>query len=102
MTYKRLPQPTVSAVGTVNYTITKPRLSQRLMGEVVVGAGSGTVSVQFSGSNDGTNYTNIGSAVTTTNRAVNLTPANEIYLFYRAGITISTNTKVTDVIFYSN
>lgn len=102
MFYKRLPQPTVSAVGTVNYTITKESKAQQVMAEVVLGAGTGTVSVQFSGSNDNTNFTNIGSAVTATTRNVNLSPANGIYLYYRAIITISTNTKVTDVIFYTN
>lgn len=93
--------PTVSAVGTTNNDITRPfRANGAVMAEVVVGAGSGTTSVQFQGSNDGTNYTNIGSAVTSTDRDVALAPNNEVYLYYRAAITVSTNTKITDVTFY--
>lgn len=92
--------PTVSAVGAVNRDVTRPFDCVSVMAQVVLGAGSGTVSVAFQGSNDGTNYTAIGSAITATNRAVPLAPNNEVFQFYRAAITISTNTKVTDVNFY--
>ena len=102
MFYRKLSQPSISAVGTTVYTITKESKSQVAMGEVVLGAGSGTVSVQFAGSNDGTNFTNIGSAVTSTTRNVSLNSSTEIYLYYRATIIISTNTKITDVAFYTN
>lgn len=102
MTYKRYSQPQLSAVGVIEQTITKPRLAVKAMAEVVIGAGAGTSSVQLSGSNDGTNFTNIGSAITSTNRAVALSPNNEVFLFYRATTTIATDTKETDVIFYFN
>lgn len=93
--------PQVSAVGTTNNDITRPFNANGLvMGEVVVGAGSGTTSVQFQGSNDGTNYTNIGSAVTSTDRDVALSANGEVYQYYRAAITVSTDTKETDVTFY--
>lgn len=97
----KISQPQVSAVGTTNLTITRPfRANGNVMAEVVVGAGSGTVSVQFQGSNDGTNYTAIGSAVTSTDRDVALSPNGEVYLYYRAVVTVSTDTKATDVAFY--
>lgn len=91
--------PTVSAVQTHTFTYSRPFDTIRVMGEIVLGAGTGTVSAQFSGSNDGTNFTSIGSAVTATTRNVNLEPANEVYQYYRVAITISTNTRVVDTKF---
>jgi len=93
---KILSTPQVSSVATHTYTFARPFGTVREMAEVVLGAGSGTVSVQFSGSNDGTNFTNIGSAITSTTRNVSLSPAQEVYDFYKIAITISTNTKVVD------
>lgn len=89
-----------SAVGTTNADITRPFDVSHGMAEVVLGAGTGTVSVQFRGSNDGTNYTDIGSAVTSTTRNVSLTSSTTVYQFYRAVTTISTSTKVVDITFY--
>lgn len=102
MNYLRYPQAPLSAVAVTTQTIAKPRLAQNAMAEVVVGTGSGTTSIQFSGSNDGTNFTNIGSAVTATNRAVALNPDGQVYSTYRAVTTTITNTKATQVIFYFN
>lgn len=100
MAFIRINTPTRSAVGSTNADITRPYDSVNAMAEVVLGAGTGTVSIQFSGSNDGTNYTSIGSAITSTNRSIPLSPNGEAFQFYRAATTISTNTKVTDITFY--
>jgi hypothetical protein len=89
-----------SAVATTNADITRPFDATHGMAEVVLGAGSGTVSVQFKGSNDGTIYTDIGSAVTATTRNVSLATSTTVYQYYRAECVISTNTKVVDITFY--
>lgn len=91
--------PTVSTVATHTHVASKPFDTTTASAEVVVGAGSGTVSIQFAGSNDGTNYTNIGSAVTTTDRAVALSSTNLVYQWYKATTVISTDTKVVDITF---
>jgi hypothetical protein len=96
---KKIIAPTVSAVATTAFVASRPFGVQNASAEVVLGAGSGTVSIQFAGSNDGTNYTSIGSAVTATDRAVALSSTNLVYQFYRATTIISTNTKVTDITF---
>jgi hypothetical protein len=70
------------------------------MAEVILGTGTGTVSVQFKGTNDGTNYADIGSAITSTNRAVALSTGGINFKSYRAEVVISTNTKQTTVNFY--
>lgn len=98
--YKTIGTATRSAVGSTNVDITRPFDVINAMAEVVLGAGSGTVSIQFSGSNDGTNFTSIGSAITATNRAIALSTNGEVFQYYRAATTISTNTKVTDITFY--
>ena len=102
MHYLRYPQAPLSAVAVTTQTIQKPWLAQNAMAEVTVGAGSGTTSIRLSGSNDGTNFTNIGSAVTSTKRAVALDAGGQVYLYYRAVTTTITNTKATQVIFYFN
>ena len=96
---KKIIAPTVSAVTTHTYVTGKPFGTTQASAEVVLGAGTGTVSIQFAGSNDGTNYTSIGSAVTATDRAVPLASTNLVYQYYRATTIISTNTKVTDITF---
>lgn len=100
MAFIRLNTPTRSAVGSTNADVSRPYDAVSVMAEVVLGTGSGTVSIQFSGSNDGTNFTSIGSAIIATNRAVPLSSNGEVFQFYRAATTISTNTKVTDITFY--
>ena len=100
MAFIRLNTPTRSAIASTNADISRPYDAINAMAEVVLGAGSGTVSIQFSGSNDGTNYTSIGSAITATNRSVPLSTNGEVFQFYRAATTISTATKVTDITFY--
>jgi class 3 adenylate cyclase len=96
-----VPTPQASAVAATVSTVTRPfSATGNVMAELVTGAGTGTISVQFAGSNDGTNYTSIGSAVTSTNRAVALSPNGEVYQYYRATRTVSTNTLVNDVTFY--
>ena len=102
MYYRKLTKPTLTAVGVANQSIHLPFGCTNVMAEVIVGAGSGTTSVQFSGSNDNTNFTNIGSAITSTNRAVTLNADNQVFLYYRASTTIATNTKETTVNFYCN
>jgi hypothetical protein len=97
---KKINLGSVSAVETHTLTASSPFEFSQVMGEVVLGAGSGTVSLTFSGSNDGTNYTAIGSAITATNRAVALSTGGLNFQFYRAVVVISTNTKVTDVALY--
>jgi hypothetical protein len=96
---KKTIAPTVSTVATHTFVVSKPFGTQMASAEVVLGAGSGTVSIQFAGSNDGTNYTSIGSAVTATDRAVALSSTNLVYQYYRSTTIISTNTKVTDITF---
>lgn len=97
---KQVSIPTRSAVATHTDSITRPFGTRVGSAEVVLGAGSGTVSVQFKGSNDNTNWTNIGSPVTSTNRAVSLSADTLVFQYYQVENVISTNTKVTDVTFY--
>lgn len=93
--------PQASAVGATTSIVTRPFSAVGdVMAQLVTGAGTGTISVQFAGSNDGTNYTNIGSAVTSTNRAIPLSPNGEVFQYYRATRTVSTNTLVNDVTFF--
>jgi hypothetical protein len=96
---KRIIAPTVETVATHTYTTGRPFGTVVGSAEVVLGAGSGTVSVQFAGSNDGVNFTNIGSAITATDRAVPLTSTNLVYSTYRATTVVSTNTREVTVAF---
>ena len=102
MTYRKFPQLALSAIAVTAQTVTKPRFATQAMAEVVIGAGSGTSSVVLAGSNDGTNFTAIGSAVTSTNRAFALNADGQVYLYYRATTTIASDTKATQVTFYFN
>ena len=97
---KKIIAPTVSAVATHTYVAGKPFGTTTASAEVVLGAGTGTVSIQFAGSNDGTNYTSIGSAVTDTDRAVALSATTLVFQYYRAKTIVSTATKVTNITFY--
>ena len=82
---------------SANQNVSTPFGATNYMGEVVI---TGTASVQFSGSNDNSNFTSIGSAVTTTDRVVPLNSNNEVYKYLRAATTITGTGTATNAIYF--
>jgi len=82
---------------SANQSVTVPFGATNYMGEVVI---TGTASVQFSGSNDNTNFTTIGSAVTSTDRVVPLNSSNEAYQYLKIATTITGTGSATNAIYF--
>ena len=98
--YQKYPLATVtSGASGVAQVIYKPFNVHNAMAQVVVVSGTGSVSVQFAGSNDNTNWVNIGSAVTETDYEVALN-TNEVYQQYKATPTVSEDASSTVTFFF--
>jgi hypothetical protein len=69
----------IAADGNTDITL-PPRLNGFGSGDVVI---SGTITIQLQGSNDGTNYANIGSANSSTTRNIAMFNGAVVYRFIR-------------------
>jgi len=88
-----------AVTSTTSNTVAVPFGSTNYMAESVISGAS--VSVQYSGSNDNSNFTNIGSAVTSTDRVVPLNQNNEVYKYLKVTSTITGTGSATNTFYFA-
>lgn len=93
MTQRKIYLGTLTADGSVTRQL--PLRGIHLATAELVFTGAGSTSIQLSGSNDNTNFTNIGSAITATDRDVPILTNNLSWRYIRA--TASTTSGVISV-----
>lgn len=88
---------TVTVTGLTNGNESAPfTMKGSMYTSYVVSGTFGTTSLQAQGSNDGTNWANIGAAVTSAGGGT-LTPAQVVYNYYRFDLTGGDGTTLIDV-----